>query len=61
MKELAILRIFMLSGLIFGFFTAFLGACITDGDDAGEILTVAWVFGVFIYAITFTVLYSPNL
>lgn len=61
MKELAIIGLFILSGLIFGFFTAFIGACITGGDDEGEILTVAWVFGVFIYAITFTVLYSPNL
>ena len=61
MKELAIFSLFILSGLIFGFFTAFLGVCITGGDDAGETLTVAWIFGVLIYAITFTILYSPYL
>lgn len=62
MKELAIFGLFISSGLIFAIITAFLGACITNGsDDAGEILTAAWVAGVFIYAITFTFLYSPNL
>ena len=61
MEKLAIFGLFILSGLIFAIFTVFIGACITDGDDAGEILIVAWVVGVFIYAITFTFLYSPNL
>ena len=61
MEKLANFGLFILSGFIFAIFTAFLGACITGGDDACEMLTVAWVFGVLIYAITFTILYSPYL
>ena len=61
MKELAIFGLFISSGLIFAMFTVFLGACITNSDDADEILIAAWVAGVFIYAITFTISYIPNL
>ena len=62
MKKLATFGLFILSGFIFAIFTAFLGACATNNsDEVCEILTVAWVFGVLIYAITFTVLYSPYL
>ena len=62
MKKLATFGLFILSGLIFAVVTAFLGACITNNsDDAGEILTVAWVIGVLIYAITFATLYNPYL
>ena len=61
MEKLANFGLFILPGLIFAIITVFLGACITGGDDESEILIVAWVAGVFIYAITFTILYSPNL
>ena len=61
MEKLAAFGLFILSGLIFAIFTAFLGVCITNSDDASEILGVAWVVGIFTYAITFTILYSPKL
>lgn len=61
MKELAIFGLFISSGLIFAMFTMSLGACITNSDDADEIFIAAWVAGVFIYAITFTISYIPNL
>lgn len=61
MEKLAAFGLFILSGLIFAILTVFLGVCITNSDDVDEILVVAWGVGVFIYAITFTILRSPYL